>query len=578
MAEEKTYDNLPDITEEERSNDIDINAILNGRKKEIAETEQKSQQTQPAPPVIAPTPNYRANPNDSLAQYYGAGNETPQMNLNTEDIFPGYEKSAVLDMASAPMIGSYPLLSAANYIPYNIIAKRQTALNNAAIQKHKHEAQMNKLWDYDPSKTPGEYTAEYNESFYSGIGDLHNKFVKQFGGNSVAATEASQTPGTPQYQELHNYLGNMQALSENLNYVNDFAQRVAGTKAKSPLARYYPPEAFKIATDVLSGHVKLSDLGKDGKKVSDLVDQMRGYDNLITTLSKPEFKSMLQPDIQSIMSRTLSSRKDAAGKYIVDEKKLKDYAVPDATIKRVMDILEQSRLSFPDSQLKKMPQIIGDIMKSYVRETETKSTETPPNVWEGKGYDKKKMWFTISPPRQVAGGYRSTAPGFKFGQNGAPDLPVNTFEDTQGNEVTGKPIDVLNYGTVDNPNLFMELHVPVAKKTKEELAQMRIKEPDKYATYLKDANKFKSELVPLSGQNGEGNRDKFSGEYSIQDVNDWYKDAVKGYAPSAPSATSGTKSGETYMIKGKKYSSKAVETQAAASGMSVEEYILELNK
>lgn len=512
---------------------VDPNNTIIQRQGQIASAAIQKEQQAPIPQT-KPQPN---SPLTSLSSYIGT--ETPMMQLNSSDIFPGMNEPTIIGETKVGGTNIHTFASGQNYFPFNIAQERKRALNNAAILRYKQQKQSQRELNFKPDKTPAVYEEQYNNMFHDQIQNLYKDKVAKYGGNAVAAYDSMLDSASDDYGDLHHRLDNLNSVADNLSYVYDFAQKIAGTKERSPLAKYYPPEAKQLATDLLEGRVKKEDWTKQGW-AEDKLSELHGYDNLVKALVSPEITPLIQTNVDKLLRESMV--KDETGKFRLNEEKVKGYKAPQETIDRIINTMDASGYTFSDKQVAQMPKLIENYMRARVKETDVEKYIAP-NQWQGtKGFDDKKMWYSMAPPRQVAGGYNSTAPSVAFGQKGVSNLPDNTFKKTANEEVTGKPVDVVNFGTVEEPNLFLELQVPTkALSASEALAKYPKKDDrDKYYRELK--GKPKSELIPLSGDAGEENRKKFSGEYSIQDINDWYKDNVKGYKGAAAPAAAAPKS------------------------------------
>lgn len=496
---------------------IDPNAAIQQEQKKVLTAE-------------APLPNMRPNPENPLNKLGNgyAGTESPMMQLNAEDIFPGMQENIIPGYYSGKIVGSNPLysFSAGGYFPYNIAQQRKRALNNAAILKVKQEKDARKQLEFDPNKTPSVYEEQYNNMFYDQVQNLYKEKVNKYNGNSVAAYNAMTDPTTQDYKDLHNRLNNLDAVANNLQYVYDFAQRVAGTKEASPLKKYYPQEAKQLAADILEGRASKDDWAKENW-AKDKLSELRGYDNLVQALTSPQIAPLLQTNVDKLVRQSMA--KDETGKFRINEKKLKEYKSEDETVKRIVSTMDNMGYTFNQKQIDKMPELIDNYMKARVKEADLEKYVGPVQAWTGKGFDEKKMYFNVVDPkgRFLRDGQYQTPTGktVVYGVKGATGLPMNTFLDTEGKPTTGKPTgNLLNFGTNSNPKLYMQMQVP-----KPDVLNAILNAPDEQrqqiaSEYFAHPENYTETVLPISDT--EENKVKFSGEYSIQDIDSWYKSQV----------------------------------------------------
>lgn len=435
----------------------------------------------PSPPPSAPTGNGSNLDPSSLSGVQNllkmalGGNQSPAADLNTEDIFPGYTEPLIAGHYTGKIVGSVPLFGSGDtYFPYNIAEKKRLALNNAMIAKGNQEQKLASSLQVDPYQTHDMFQRKYDEIFLDGLGDVWKQFDKDYNGNKIQAyKDVTTNPNSPAAKVYNNYLGNMRGLATEGKPLFDLATKIVnGTEGK----QYFSPEAKETAAKILNGKLDKDKLKNDPSYVSDLIADMRGYDNLDNAFANDKnLDAIITPDLTN---KEFKFRRwdPNTGKAIFDEIEIMRWAKESDVKKKAAEYLldPNNGYSFSKNQSspKRMEAMLGYYMKEKVKNSQ--QFEAPHtgdvNVYGG-GYGVGNAVFNPIKPRTFSNKDQTA-----YGDKAKEVLTESTFNsETKQFERNGRPVLITNKSTgetVDTKKIFDEA-MAAAKKADPDMTPKR---------------------------------------------------------------------------------------------------------
>jgi hypothetical protein len=221
--------------------------------------------------------------------------EAAQANITNDDMFPGMDQKINVGSSTSQTLGTQPIFVAAGqYVPYNILNKKEEAIAEASKKRAARQAK------FDPGKA-GKLT---NQLYQRGLNDDFNKMNSEFIKTAQTISPDNwdvmlNDPGSEIGKLYAQQKSNFEVLATESNVIFDKAanviknKEVGGDVIHSPETQKLAYEVQNRTTDAVSG--KLGDLRP-------FVDKFNGSYDLDAHLAKNKVVSQMKADITALLT------------------------------------------------------------------------------------------------------------------------------------------------------------------------------------------------------------------------------------------------------------------------------------